>query len=245
MADPSVTIAKGAQESPTRDKPELVESLKTQLAGYVDAEFQKLTAQDTSFTCFPSKLEKFFNLDDEGEKAEYDVYKAFRGVKTPGLQMTVFNGRCYAGRKRGEEFQVPREIDFAIFLQYQGRFKVKLLEVKGSSPGNARKGINKTRGHALTQLRNHKEILGNEYKHNISAKTFERIHSSVVWPNLERNFYCEACDTSNGHERFKLPPADCKATGFKPEETAMRQPLVMTSLLAFLNLYQARRSICA
>ena len=92
--------------------------------------------------------------------------------------------------------------------------------MKGSSPGNARKGINKTRGHALTQLRNHKEILGNEYKHNISAKTFERVHSSVVWPNLERNFYCEACNTSNGHERFKLPPATCKARGNSIEATA-------------------------
>ena len=189
MADPSVTIEKGAQESPIREKPELVETLKTQLAEYVDAEFQKLTAQDTRFTCFPSKLGKFFDLNDVGEKAEYDVYNALRGVKIPGLEMTVFNGRCYAGRKRGEEIWVPREIDFAIFLQYQGKFKVKLVEVKGSSPENARKGINKTRGHALAQLRNHKEILG--YKHNISKETFERVHSSVVWPNLERNFYCE------------------------------------------------------
>ena len=219
MADPSVTIEKGAQESPTREKPELVETLKTQLAEYVDAEFQKLTAQDTSFTCFPSKLEKFFNLADKGEKAEYDVYNALRGVKIPGLQMTVFNGRCYAGRKRGEEFQVPREIDFAIFLQYRGKFKVKLLEVKGSSPETARKGINKTRGHALAQLRNHKEILGHKYKHNIPEETFERVHSSVVWPNLERNFFCEACDTANGHERFKLPPATCKARGNSKEAT--------------------------
>ena len=94
MADPSVTIEKGAEESPIREKPELVETLKTQLAEYVDAEFQQLTAQDTSFTCFPSKLEKFFNLDDKGEKAEYDVYNALRGVKIPGLTMTICNGRC-------------------------------------------------------------------------------------------------------------------------------------------------------
>ena len=85
--------------------------------------------------------------------------------------MTVFNGRCYAGRKPGQEFWVPREIDFAIFLQYQGRFRVKLLEVKGSTPEKTRKSINKQRGHALAQLRNHKEILG--YKHNIPEETFE------------------------------------------------------------------------
>ena len=142
-------MTKGAEETPTREKPALVKTLKTQLAEYVDTEFQKVTAQDTSFTCFPSKLEEFFNPDNVGEKAEFDVYSALKGVKIPGLQMTIFNGRCYAGRKPGQEFQVPREIDFAIFLQYQGRFRVKLLEVKGSTPENARKSINKTRGHAL------------------------------------------------------------------------------------------------
>ena len=212
MADTRVT--KGAEETPTREKPAMVETLKTQLAEYVDTE---LTAQDTSFTCFPSKLEEFFNPDNVGEKAEFDVYSALRRVKIPGLQMTIFNGRCYAGRKPGQEFQVPREIDFAIFLQYQGRFRVKLLEVKGSTPENARKSINKTRGHALAQLRNHKEILG--YKHDIPEETFERVHSSVIWPNLERNFYCEACDTANSHERFKLPPTTCKNRGNSNEAT--------------------------
>ena len=136
-----VRVVKGAQETPTREKPVVVENLKTQLAQYVDKEFQKLTAQDSSFTCFPSKLEELFNLDDTGEKAEFDVYNALRGVKIPGLEMTVFNGRCYAGRKPGQECWVPREIDFAIFLQYQERFRVKLLEVKGSTPEKTRKSI--------------------------------------------------------------------------------------------------------
>ena len=214
-----VRVIRGAEETPTRGKPELVEHLKTQLAQYVDTEFQKLTAQDSSFTCFPSKLEELFNLDDIGEKAEFDVYNALRGVKIPGLEMTVFNGRCYAGRKPGQECWVPREIDFAIFLQYQGRLRVKLLEVKGSTPEKARKSINKQRDHALAQLRNHKEILG--YKHNIPEETFERVHSSVIWPNLERNFYCEACDTVVGHERFKLPPSTCKNRGNSNEAAAL------------------------
>ena len=211
-------MIKGAQETPTREKPVVVENLKTQLAQYVDKEFQKLTAQDSSFTCFPSKLEELFNLDDIGEKAEFDVYNALRGVKIPGLEMTVFNGRCYAGRKPGQECWVPREIDFAIFLQYQERFRVKLLEVKGSTPEKTRKSINKQRGHALAQLRNHKEILG--YKHNIPEETFERVHSSVIWPNLERKFYCEACGTDVGHKRFKIPPSNCKNRGNSNEAAA-------------------------
>ena len=227
MAD--TQVIKGAQEIPTREKPALVETLKIQLAEYVDSEFQKLTAQDMSFTCFPSKLEEFFNLENVGEKAEFDVYNTLRGVKIPGLEMTVFNGRCYAGRKPGQEFQVPREIDFAIFLRYQGKFKVKLLEVKGSTPEKARKSINKTRGHALAQLRNHKEILG--YKHNIPEETFKRVHSSVIWPNLERNFYCEACDTAHGHERFKVPPATCKNRG-SGNEAAVGNDLFADDLIS-------------
>ena len=87
MAETRVT--RGAEETPTRGKPELVENLKTQLAQYVDTEFQKLTAQDTRFTCFPSKLEEFFNLDDVGEKAEFDVYNALCGPGDDSLQWTV------------------------------------------------------------------------------------------------------------------------------------------------------------
>ena len=100
-----VTIEKGAREIPTRGGQELGtgRDLKTQLAEYVDTEFQKLTAQDNRFKSFPPKLEEVFNLEDPGDKAEYDVYNALRRVRIPGLEMTVFNGRCYAGRKDPEK----------------------------------------------------------------------------------------------------------------------------------------------
>ena len=342
-----VTIEKGAREIPTRGGQQLGtgRDLKTQLAEYVDTEFQKLTAQDNRFKSFPPKLEEVFNLDDPGDKAEYDVYNALRRVRIPGLEMTVFNGRCCAGRKdtekesknenkdekemkkekktekmkerarenknkkenekekekekknekenknekekenkdkkekeekndkkkekmkekekerenenentnqkkeetenqkendnknekekenkkkkeKKEEPMVPREIDFAIFLCYQGRFKVKLIEVKGSTPDNTKSSLSNTRRHALAQLRNHKEILRNNhkkvlgYEHNVAAEIFERLHYSIVWPNLERNYYCEACGTSDGHERFKLPPRTCKMKGNNNPATA-------------------------
>ena len=69
--DMGVTIEKGAREIPTRGGQELGtgRDLKTQLAEYVDTEFQKLTAQDNRFKSFPPKLEEVFNLDDPGEKA--------------------------------------------------------------------------------------------------------------------------------------------------------------------------------
>ena len=205
MADTKVSIYKGSQKDPSR-KDEGVGDLKVHLADYVDIEFQKLTSQNSSFTCFPSNLDQVFNVDNTGEKAELDVYRALQKVRIPGLEMTVFNGRCYAGKKQGQDFWVPREIDFAILLKYQGMFKVKLVEVKGSTVDKARKSINKTRGHALAQLRNHEEILG--YKHDISKETFEKVHSSVIWPNLSRHFFCETCNTSDAHERFKLPPEE-------------------------------------
>ena len=139
-----MTIYKGAQKDPSR-KDEGVGDLKVHLADYVDIEFQKLTSQNSSFTCFPSNLDQVFNVDNTGEKAELDVYRALQKVRIPGLEMTVFNGRCYAGKKQGQDFWVPREIDFAIFLRYQGKFKVKLVEVKGSTADKAKKSINKTR----------------------------------------------------------------------------------------------------
>ena len=39
-------------------------------------------------------------------------------------------------------------------------------------------------------------------QNNIPEKSFERVDFSVIWPNLKRNFYYEACDTANGHEHF-------------------------------------------
>ena len=146
------------------------------------------------------------------------MYKALKGVDIPGLEMTVFNGRCYAGQKSCEGPLIPREIDFAIFLRYQGRFMVQVLEVKGSLDESANKRINKTRGHALAQLRNHKEILG--YKHNIPEETFEKVQFCVMWPNLQRHYFCEACDTSEGHERFQVPPETCKLKGNSNQATA-------------------------
>ena len=73
MADMKVMIYKGAQKDPSR-KDEGAGDLKAQLADYVDIEFQKLTSQNSSFTCFPSNLDQVFNIDNTGEKAELDVY---------------------------------------------------------------------------------------------------------------------------------------------------------------------------
>ena len=95
---------------------------------------------------------------------------------------------------------------------------VQVLEVKGSLDESANKRINKTRGHALAQLRNHKEILG--YKHDIPEETFEKVQFCVMWPNLQRYYFCKACDTSEGHERFQVPPETCKLKGNSNQATA-------------------------
>ena len=47
----SVTIDRGANESPVRRGQKIASDLKTLLAEYVDKEFQKLTDQGSSFTC--------------------------------------------------------------------------------------------------------------------------------------------------------------------------------------------------
>ena len=174
-----------------------------QLAEYVRTEFPQLSSQNNSFICFPANLEEVLDKADAGDAVELAVFERLReAANMPGLSITLFHGRSYAGSKSHSEGMKPREVDFAAFLRYKGRSKILMLEVKGSTEKSNSSNLKKTKMHAISQLTSHRDILG--HKHSIPSSVLEQVDSYIAWPNLPG---FESCDFfSEGHPRFQPKP---------------------------------------
>ena len=201
----------GAQESPGRGlRTAGEEGFNKQLAEYVRTEFPEISSQIDGFTCFPANLEEVLDKADAGDMAEFIVFERLRGAASiPGLSITLFHGRSYAGHKSHDEGLIPREVDFAAFLRYKGRSKILMLEVKGSTDKSKPSSLSKTRAHAMSQLTAHREIFGHE--HTIPSSVLELVTSYVAWPQLSGIESCDTC--SEGHPRFQAKPQTCKQRG--------------------------------
>ena len=224
---------RGAQESPKREE-EDVGSVREKLAEYVRTEYPELSSQNGTFLCFPANLEELLDKKDLGDSAELAVFERLReAARIPGLSVTLFHGRSYAGSK-AEGALIPREVDFGAFLRYKDKFKVLILEVKGSQDGSEEKSLSSTRRHAMNQLRDHKDIFG--YEHNIPESVLQQISLYTAWPNLSSSSFCDSC--KDNHETFQPKPDTCKKKGnnMKAQQTNQLFSEDLASKVSFNSL---------
>ena len=98
----------------------------------------------------------------QGEEAEKRVFDAVRqaGRDIPGIQIICFHGvRVIAGSPI-----ILREVDFCLFITYQGRHYIIIKEVKCNANPKSSRGTSKK---AISQLRTFEDMLGSE----MNAKT--------------------------------------------------------------------------
>ena len=110
-------------------------------------------------------------LGEEAEKKVFDTVECV-GRDLPGIQIVCFHGvRVIAGCAL-----ILREVDFCLFISYQGRHYIVIKEVKcNANPESSRCTSKK----AISQLRTFEDMLGSE----LNVQT-ENIHFHAVWPNM-------------------------------------------------------------
>ena len=93
-------------------------------------------------------------LGEEAEKKVFDMVKN-AGCDIPGIQIVCFHDvRVIAGCPI-----ILREVDFCLFITYQGRPYIVIKEVKCNANPKSSRGTSKK---AITQLRTFKEMLASE-----------------------------------------------------------------------------------
>ena len=137
-------------------------------------------------------------LGEEAEKRVSDMIRK-AGKDIPGIQIVCFQGvRLVAG--------CPiklREVDFCLFVTYQGNHHIIIMEVKCcNEPQKSRSHSKK----AISQLRTTEDTLASEL--NIDST---QIHFHAVWPNLQSTEPCPFCQGS--HPSLYERPAECRQPG--------------------------------
>ena len=138
------------------------------------------------------------NLGEEAEKRVFDmVGQAGRDIH--GIQIVCFHGVRVIARSP----IILREVDFCLFVIYQGRHYIVVKEVKcNSNPGSSR-GTSKK---AITQLRTFEDVLTSE----LNVQT-QNIHFHTVWPNMPKTEPCPSCHGC--HPSLYERPAACQQAG--------------------------------
>ena len=110
-------------------------------------------------------------LGKEAEKKVFDFIQS-AGDDIPGIQIVCFHGvRVIAGCPI-----ILREVDFCLFITFQGRHYIVIKEVKcNANPESSRCTSKK----AISQLRTFEDMLGSE----LNVQT-DNIHFHAVWPNM-------------------------------------------------------------
>ena len=133
-------------------------------------------------------------LGEEAEKEVFDVVQQ-AGRDFLGIQIVCFHGvRVIAGSPI-----ILREVDFCLFITYQGRHYIVIKEVKCNANPESSRGTSKK---AISQLRTFEGMLGSEL--NIQT---ENIQFHAVWPNMPVTEPCPSCPSL--FER----PAACQQAG--------------------------------
>ena len=201
----AVTVAQGAHTNLQCSSNEY--SVETSLADYIKTEYPALTKQQPAFYTVPADVPEP-EPGDKGGYAEYVVYDRLKKFsESLGLTLILFCGSAYAGRKGEGCRYLPKEVDFVVFIAHDNLFKAFVLEVKGSE-ANIKK-LTSTKTHAMSQLKNHREIFGFEFQ--IPEIILDKITQHVVWPNIQSTEYCETCNMD--HKRFIRKPPNCKKRG--------------------------------
>ena len=134
-------------------------------------------------------------LGEEAEKKVFDVVGQ-AGREIPGIQIVCFHGvRVIAGRPI-----ILREVDFCVFITYQGRHYIVIKEVKCNKVAKSSRGTSKK---AISQLRTFEGMLGSEL--NIQT---ENIQFHAVWPNMPVTEPCPSCH--GHHPSLYERPAACQ-----------------------------------
>ena len=137
-------------------------------------------------------------LGEEAEKEVFDVVQQ-AGRDFLGIQIVCFHGvRVIAGSPI-----ILREVDFFLFITYQGRHYIVVKEVKcNANPESSRDTSKKARG----QLRTFADMLGSE----LNVLT-ENIQFHAVWPNMPETEPCPSCP--GRHPSLYERPEDCQQAG--------------------------------
>ena len=90
-------------------------------------------------------------LGEEAEKKVFDVV-ALAGRDIPGIQIVCFHGvRVVAGSPI-----ILREVDFCLFVTYQGRYYIAIKEVKCNAKPESSRATSKK---AIIQLKTFEDVL--------------------------------------------------------------------------------------
>ena len=157
----------------------------------------------TSPVAFVPKRYAFSGVEEKtlGEEAEKRVSESIRkaGSEIPGIQIVCFQGvRVVAG--------CPiklREVDFCLFISYQSRNYIVVMEVKCCAKPESSRGHSKK---AISQLRTFKDMLARQLSIDMSL-----IHLHAVWPNLQPTEPCPFCKGS--HPSLYERPEACRQPG--------------------------------
>ena len=134
-----------------------------------------------------------------GEEAEKKVFDAVGQVGIPGVRIICFNGVRVVGRCP----LILRELDFCLFVTYQGRHYVFIMEVKCNAQPESSRGTSKK---ALGQLRTFKDMLESELNVETSS-----LQMHAVWPHMEPTEPCPSCLGS--HPSLYERPVACRQAG--------------------------------
>ena len=137
-------------------------------------------------------------LGEEAEKEVFDVVQQ-AGRDFLGIQIVCFHGvRVIAGSPI-----ILREVDFCLFITYQGRHYIVIKEVKCNAIPESSRCTSKK---AISQLRTFEDMLRSE----LNVQT-DNIHFHAVWPNMPETEPCHSCHGS--HPSLYEQPAGCQQAG--------------------------------
>ena len=138
----------------------------------------------------------------QGEEAEKKVFDAVRqgGRDIPGIQIICFHAKRLISKTA--QYKI-REVDFCLFIAYQGRHYILLLEVKCNDNPNRSRATSKK---AHTQLKTFEAMLGSE----LNVPT-DKLHFHAVWPNMPETVPCSRCRGS--HPPLYELPVTCQQPG--------------------------------
>mgnify|MGYP003322239561 CR=1 FL=1 len=137
-------------------------------------------------------------LGEEAEKKVFDMV-GHAGRDIPGIQIVCFHGvRVIAGSPI-----ILREVDFCLFVTYQGRHYIVIKEVKCNVNPESSRATSKK---AISQLRTFEDMLARE----LNVLT-DKLHIHAVWPNMPETEPCPSCPGS--HPSLYERPAACQQAG--------------------------------
>ena len=98
---------------------------------------------------------------------------------------------------------ILREVDFCLFISYQGRHYIVIKEVKCNANPESSRATSKK---AISQLRTFEAMLASE----LNVQT-DKLHFQAVWPNMSETEPCPSCNVR--HPSLYERPAACQQAG--------------------------------